>query len=227
MSIAYRDYNRAEFETMLEQNENFEREEDRAIIENELCVAASFSLSDPYSDDIHQIISKLKEAKMNVRMITGDQKETAVAVATELSIVDDPSNDEAIRSGDEITEYLSMFMVKENGEYSIKPGSSEKNFLEDISNSITVVYRCTPEQKYMITSAFRLTNDICAVTGRSSSDTLALSASNVGFAMGISGCSAAKDASKVIVIDDNFQSVFNAAKWGRNLFDNCRKFIQF
>merc|ERR1711920_297764 len=67
----------------------------------------------------------------------------------------------------------------------------------------------------------------CALTGEGINDALALSEASVGFAMGIDGCSVAKDHSDIIITNDNFSSVVNAVRWGRNIFDNCRKFVQF
>ena len=70
-------------------------------------------------------------------------------------------------------------------------------------------------------------NEIVAVTGEGINDCSALKRANVGFCMGISGCEAAKDAADIIILDDNFKSVFKAAQYGRNIFDNVRKFIQY
>lgn len=66
-----------------------------------------------------------------------------------------------------------------------------------------------------------------AVTGQSIGDVQAVCAANVGFGMGKSGCAVVQDQADIIILDDNFVSIFNAVRWGRNVFDNCRKFIQF
>jgi len=67
----------------------------------------------------------------------------------------------------------------------------------------------------------------CAVIADGINDALALEESMVGFAMGENGCAVARDAAQIILTDDNFVSLFNSVKWGRNMLDNCRKFIQF
>lgn len=78
----------------------------------------------------------------------------------------------------------------------------------------------------MFVALMKLSNSRCAYTGDSINDALALSEANVGFGMG-GGCDVAKDSSDIIVLDNNFYSVFHAVNWGRNIYDNCRKFIQF
>lgn len=79
----------------------------------------------------------------------------------------------------------------------------------------------------MFVSALNLTGRIVGVTGRGISDIHSLESARVGLAMGRSGCSAAKDNSSLIVLDDNFKTIYNAIKWGSNIFENCRKFLQF
>jgi len=79
----------------------------------------------------------------------------------------------------------------------------------------------------MFISALKAAEVCCAVTGESINDADALSAASVGFSMGVSGCAVAKDHADIVLLDDNFASIFNACRWGRNIFDNIRKFIQF
>lgn len=92
---------------------------------------------------------------------------------------------------------------------------------------VLVVYRATPVLKHMFTCALRQSGAIVAVTGEGLSDARAISEANVGFAMGEDGCAAAKDHADVILTDDNFMSVVNAIRWGRNIQDNVRKFVTF
>ena len=79
----------------------------------------------------------------------------------------------------------------------------------------------------MFVSALNLLGRNVGVTGRGISDAQSLEKAQVGFAMGRSGCSIARDSSSLIVLDDNFNSIFNAVKWGTNIFETCRKFLQF
>ena len=79
----------------------------------------------------------------------------------------------------------------------------------------------------MFVAAMKKSGSSCALTGEGINDALSLSEASVGFAMGQDGCSVAKDHSDIIILNDNFSSVVNAVRWGRNIFDNCRKFVQF
>lgn len=102
-----------------------------------------------------------------------------------------------------------------------------KSFKKQVKNVVRVLYRATPKHKHMFVALMKMTGSNCAVTADGLNDARALSAANVGFAMGLGGCAVAKDHADIIILDDNFKSVYNAIKWGRNIFDNCRKFLTF
>lgn len=89
------------------------------------------------------------------------------------------------------------------------------------------MYRCNPEDKHMFVALMKQQGSNIAVIADGINDVLALEEAMVGFAMGENGCAVARDASQIILTDDNFVSLFNSIKWGRNMMDNCRKFIQF
>lgn len=96
-----------------------------------------------------------------------------------------------------------------------------------ISKDLKVLARATPEDKYILVSGLIEQGNVVAVTGDGTNDAPALKKADVGFAMGISGSDMAKDAADIILIDDNFSSIITAIKWGRNIYDCIRKFIQF
>ena len=87
--------------------------------------------------------------------------------------------------------------------------------------------RSTPEDKYILVSGLKQLDEVVAVTGDGTNDAPALKKADIGFAMGIAGTEVAKDAAGIILLDDNFASIVTAVKWGRNVFDSVRKFIQF
>ena len=87
--------------------------------------------------------------------------------------------------------------------------------------------RSTPEDKYILVTGLIQIGEVVAVTGDGTNDAPALKKADVGFAMGISGTEVAKEAAGIILLDDNFASIVTACKWGRNVYDSVRKFIQF
>ena len=90
-----------------------------------------------------------------------------------------------------------------------------------------VLARSRPEDKYLLVTGLKELGDIVAVTGDGTNDAPALKKADVGFAMGITGTDVAKHAADIIVLDDNFASIVKACLWGRNIYDNIRKFLQF
>jgi Ca2+ transporting ATPase len=101
-----------------------------------------------------------------------------------------------------------------------------KNF-EVIAKDLRVLARSSPEDKYTLVVGLIELGHIVAVTGDGTNDAPALKHADVGFAMGITGTEVAKEAAGIILLDDNFQSIVSAIKWGRNIYDSIRKFIQF
>jgi len=96
-----------------------------------------------------------------------------------------------------------------------------------IAAQLKVLARSTPEDKYMLVTGLKQLGHVVAVTGDGTNDAPALKKADVGFAMGIAGTEVAKDSSDIIILDDNFASIVTAIKWGRNIYTNVRKFLQF
>ena len=98
---------------------------------------------------------------------------------------------------------------------------------ELIVKDLKVLARSTPQDKYLLVSGLKALGGVVAVTGDGTNDAPALKKADVGFAMGITGTEVAKEAAGIILLDDNFSSILTACKYGRNIFDSIRKFIQF
>lgn len=97
----------------------------------------------------------------------------------------------------------------------------------DIIKELRVLARSTPKDKYILVTGLRNEGNVVAVTGDGTNDAPALKKANVGFAMGKAGTEVAKEASDIILLDDNFGSIITSIKWGRNVYDSIRKFLQF
>jgi P-type E1-E2 ATPase len=94
-----------------------------------------------------------------------------------------------------------------------------------IKDKLKVLARSTPEDKYMLVTGLKELGSVVAVTGDGTNDAPALKKADVGFAMGMTGTEVAKEASDIILLDDNFASILTAVKWGRNIYHNVRKFL--
>ena len=198
---------------------------------------ASLALSDPLRDNIGDSIMALSEGKTNVRIISGDHKAAVMAVAYRLNFIEQINDDSCIAASTDLERELEPLMELQADErtdgdeargetYKFKNAECKKRF-KALKKSVRLVYRATPNLKRMLVCAFRESGSTIGVTGEGLSDARALSEASVGFTMGQDGCSAAKDHSDVILMDDNFETVITAIRYGRNIQDNVRKFIQF
>jgi P-type E1-E2 ATPase len=106
-------------------------------------------------------------------------------------------------------------------------GIKNINDFKDIYRDLKVMARSRPEDKYLLVTGLKEMGLVVAVTGDGTNDAPALKKADVGFAMGKTGTDVAKYAADIIVLDDNFASIVQACKWGRSIYDNIRKFLQF
>ena len=228
--IAYADISNSDYETLKASNNNFKSENDREVLEKNLTVIGIYALQDPLRDEIVESVHKCKAAGINIRMVTGDNLDTAKAIAIEAGIVsrEDADNKYVCMEGKEFRELCGG--LKQLNDPSdpnlVKESVADMRNFNIIQQRLKVLARSTPEDKYMLVTGLKDLNAVVAVTGDGTNDAPALKKADVGFAMN-SGTNVAKEASDIILIDDNFASIITAVKWGRNIYNNVRKFLQF
>ena len=197
-------------------------------IESNMTLLAIAGIEDPIREDVPTAIIKCKKAGITVRMVTGDNLMTAKAIAMKSGILDKLSieiNQNQQAENYQIMEGKKFRELINNSGDGITIDNKEE-FLK-IEKELRVLARSSPEDKYLLVSGLIELNNVVAVTGDGTNDAPALKKADVGFAMGISGTEVAKDASDIILLDDKFSSIVIACKWGRNVYDSIRKFLQF
>jgi Ca2+-transporting ATPase len=155
--------------------------------------------------EVFEAVAKCKRAGIRVIMITGDHELTARAIATELGIAEKGSE---VISGKELE-------------------TIDLEQLADRLKTVSVFARVAPEHKMKIVEALQRNNEIVAMTGDGVNDAPALKKADIGISMGITGTDVAKEASEIVLIDDNFASIVNAVEEGRGIYANIRKFVAF
>jgi magnesium-transporting ATPase (P-type) len=177
-------------------------------------------IKDPLRLETKPSVMTIQHAGIIVRMVTGDNLDTARFIARDCGIMS--SSRHVAVEGIDFRDRLA-----DNDAYKAKNGQNNPDFV-DFVNNLRVMARCHPEDKLELVKFLK--NDLnqqVAVTGDGSNDSPALKASNVGLAMGIAGTDVAKAACDIIILDDNFNSIVRSVMWGRSVFDSIRKFLQF
>ena len=174
-------------------------------IEQNLVFVGLIGMIDPPREGVKEAVATCRRAGIKTVMITGDHIATAKAIAKELGIL--KQNDLAI-TGKELDEI------------------SQKNLEKNISN-YSVFARVSPEHKVRIVEAFQKTGAVVAMTGDGVNDAPALKQADIGISMGQNGTDVAKNASDMILTDDNFVTIVEAVRQGRNIFENIKKAVHF
>ncbi|XP_040019995.2 plasma membrane calcium-transporting ATPase 1 isoform X2 [Gasterosteus aculeatus] len=194
--------------------------EDEARILTGLTYIAVVGIEDPVRPEVPNAIKKCQRAGITVRMVTGDNIDTARAIATKCGILQ-PGED-----------YICMEGMEFNQRIRDKNGQIQQELIDAIWPKLRVLARSSPTDKHtlvkgIIDSTALEKRQVVAVTGDGTNDGPALKKADVGFAMGIAGTDVAKEASDIILTDDNFSSIVKAVMWGRNVYDSISKFLQF
>ncbi len=174
-------------------------------MEQDLTFVGLYGLKDPPRKEVKKAIAQCKEAGVKTVMITGDHQTTALAIADEIGIMEE---DSVVIEGRQ----LNDMTVQE---------------LSEKVDKVAIFARVTPEHKLKIVQAYQQVGHIVAMTGDGVNDAPAIKASNIGISMGISGTDVTKEASSLILLDDNFNTIKEAIREGRNIYENIRKFIRY
>ena len=193
LALAYRDFERTPTEL---------KEED----ERYLVFVGLVGMIDPPRPEVKAALKKAREAGIKVIMVTGDHKDTAVAIAKEIGLIDDPENVTVLTGSD-----LDKM--------------DEEEFAE-IVDKVHIFARVSPEHKLKIVKYLKRKGHIVAMTGDGVNDAPAVKHADIGIAMGIRGTDVTRDAADLILADDNFATIVAAIEEGRTIYENVRKFIR-
>jgi Ca2+-transporting ATPase len=175
------------------------------VVEKELTFVGLAAMIDPPREEVKKAIQDCKTASIRTVMITGDHKNTAVAIARDLGFFE---ADSVALTGEELDKLTDERLAEQ-----VRKG--------------TVYARVSPEHKLRIVRALRHQNEVVAMTGDGVNDAPAVKEADIGVAMGITGTDVTKEVSDMIVTDDNFASIVAAVEEGRGIYDNIKKFIHY
>ncbi|XP_019234950.1 PREDICTED: putative calcium-transporting ATPase 13, plasma membrane-type [Nicotiana attenuata] len=177
--------------------------------ETELTLLGLVGLKDPCRPGIKEAVESCRAAGVSIKMITGDNVFTAKSIALECGILQ-PAED------------LNIAVIE---------GPTFRNYSQEermkIVERICVMARSSPFDKLLMVECLKQKGHVVAVTGDGTNDAPALKAADVGLSMGIQGTEVAKESSDIVILDDNFNTVVTVLKWGRCVYNNIQKFIQF
>lgn len=182
-----------------------EFESQRSSIESGMIFDGFVAITDPLREDVYAAVERCRSAGIDLKMLTGDNIVTATAIANDLHILDEA--------------HIAV-------EASVIDGLSDEQLAEMLPK-IRVIARSTPVVKMRVVNALKARGNVVAVTGDGINDAPAIKNADVGIAMGISGTEVSKEASDIVLLDDSFSTIVKAVQWGRGIYENFQRFIQF
>ena len=174
-------------------------------LERDLVLVGLVAIADPVREEVAGAIDACRDAGVEVKVVTGDNPLTARTIADQIGL---------FQAGDEVIEGVEF------------RAWSDEEALERLDR-MRVLARSVPTDKHRLVTLLKGRGEVVAVTGDGTNDAPALRAADVGFAMGMTGTEVAKEASDIVLLDDNFRSIVSGIQWGRSIFENIRKFLQF
>lgn len=178
---------------------------EQGTLENDLVFTGFVGIRDPLRLDVKEAVETANKAGVSTKMLTGDNINTAIAIGKELGLLN--GNNRAVEAT-----YIDTLSDEE---------------LRDEITTISIVARSKPDTKMRIVEALQSNGEVVAVTGDGINDAPALTKADVGIAMGIAGTEVSKNAADIILTDDSFGTIVKGIKWGRGIYENFQRFIQF
>jgi len=178
---------------------------EQGTLEEDLVFTGFVGIKDPLRLDVKEAVETAKKAGVATKMLTGDNINTAIAIGEELGLLD--GNHRAVEAT-----YIDTLSADE---------------LKEEIKTISIVARSKPDTKMRIVEALQSNGEVVAVTGDGINDAPALTKADVGIAMGIAGTEVSKNAADIILTDDSFGTIVKGIKWGRGIYENFQRFIQF
>lgn len=198
LGFAYKEVSRAYIEAAFTSDISLDRGES-------LVFGGFVGIIDPLREGVKESINIAKNAGVSVKMLTGDNINTAKAIGEEIGL---------LKNGKKAVEATYIDAL------------TDEDLMNEI-NDISIVARSKPDTKMRIVQALQKNGEVVAVTGDGINDAPALNKADVGIAMGISGTEVSKNAADIILTDDSFSTIVDGIKWGRGIYENFQRFIQF
>ncbi len=189
----------------LDQMRDYEDEQHHAAMEADMVFDGFVAISDPLRADVYEAVKNCRQAGIDLKILTGDNIVTAKAIADELHI---------LNAGRIAVEAKDIAELEDEELLKLLP-------------QISVIARSTPTIKMRVVKLLKSQGNVVAVTGDGINDAPALKNADVGIAMGISGTEVSKEASDIVLLDDSFSTIVKAIAWGRGIYENFKRFIQF
>ena len=180
-------------------------ETERGQVERNMVFDGFAVISDPVRKEVYAAVRSCRKAGVGIKMLTGDNRETARAIASELKLIDD---DTQVFTAQDVESWSDAELYRR---------------LPDIR----VVARSTPQTKLRIVNALTAMGEVVAVTGDGINDAPAIKNADIGIAMGITGTEVSKEAADIVLLDDSFSTIVKSVQWGRGIYENFQRFILF
>jgi Ca2+-transporting ATPase len=184
---------------------DYEDQRNHVEMETNMVFDGFMAIADPLRADVYEAVKNCRLAGIDLKILTGDNIVTATAIANELNVL---SKDHIAVEAKDIADFSDDELLK-------------------MLPKISVIARSTPTIKMRVVKLLKTQGNVVAVTGDGINDAPALKNADVGIAMGISGTEVSKEASDIVLLDDSFSTIVKAIAWGRGIYENFKRFIQF